>query len=243
MRGTWGSTMGAGVAALVWAGCGADPSSQMDESVGYRNGQDGGATSGERGTVKITEILWSGSVRGDGPRDPADIFIELRNESHRDINISGWRLVFDGPLSYTLRVPENDLQISTGQHIFIAAKNTGCFPQPDIVMPDLRLQDGDPFEITLLDADERLMESVGNPEAPPYAGGWDHVRSRSMERVELMFGGEGFFPQAWHFYTPAAVDVPNTDRIDPGCLARTYASPGRPNSPDYSGAYASGSLE
>jgi hypothetical protein len=64
-----------------------------------------------------------------------------------------------------------------------------------------------------------------------------------MERVELMFGGEGFFPQAWHFYTPAAVDVPNNDRVDPGCLDRTHASPGRANSPDYSGAYASGSLE
>lgn len=231
------------LALLLLGGCDGDPSAEADEGVGYRDGQDGGATSGERGTVKITEILWSGSVRGDGARDQTDIFIELRNESHRDINISGWRLMFEGPLSYTLRIPDNDVQISTGEHIFIAAKDTGCFPAPDLVMPELRLPDGDPFSITLQDADERLIESVGNADAPPYAGGWDHKRSRSMERVELMFGGEGFFPQAWHFYTPAAVDVPNNDRVDPGCLDRTHASPGRPNSPDYSGAYASGSLE
>ena len=36
---------------------------------------------------------------------------------------------------------------------------------------------------------------------------------------------------------------PNDDRMAEGCKAATWASPGRPNSPDYSGAYASGSLE
>ena len=37
-----------------------------DEGVDYRDGLDGGTTSGERGTVKISEVLWSGSVADDG---------------------------------------------------------------------------------------------------------------------------------------------------------------------------------
>ncbi len=223
--------------------CDGDPSKEADEGVTYRDGSEGGPTSGERGSVKITEVLWSGAVRGDSDRDQRDIFIEIRNESARGINLSGWRLDIEGPAANTLRIPDNDVVLETGEHLIIAATNARCFPDAEIVMPELRLPDGDPFSITLMDADERLIEGVGNAEALPFAGGWDYVHSRSMERVELMFGGEGFFPQAWHFYTPAAVDVPNNDRIAPDCAAHTLASPGRPNSPDYSGAYASGSLE
>ena len=231
------------ILALCGAACAGDPSAEADQGVGYRDGSEGGPTSGERGSVKITEVLWSGSVRGENDRDQRDIFIEIRNESARGINISGWRLAIGGPAANTLRIPENDLVLETGEHLIIAATKDRCFPDADLVMPELRLPDGDPFSIRLMDADERLIEGVGNSEAPPFAGGWDYVNSRSMERVELMFGGEGFFPQSWHFYTPAVVDVPNNDRIAPDCVAHTLASPGRPNSPDYSGAYASGSLE
>ena len=67
--------------------------------------------------------------------------------------------------------------------------------------------------------------------------------SRSMERIELMFGGRGTEPHMWHFYTPIEVDVPNNDKIATECQTYTHASPGRANSPDYSGAYAAGSFE
>ena len=64
-----------------------------------------------------------------------------------------------------------------------------------------------------------------------------------MEKIQLMFGGRGSEPHSWHFYTQADVDVPNNDRVAPNCRERTMASPGRPNSPDYSGAYAAGGFE
>ena len=67
--------------------------------------------------------------------------------------------------------------------------------------------------------------------------------SRSMERVELMFGGRGTEPHMWHFYTPEGDFEPNNLAIADACRGRTYASPGEPNSPDYSGAYAAGSFE
>jgi hypothetical protein len=77
----------------------------------------------------------------------------------------------------------------------------------------------------------------------PFSGGYDGVDSRSMEKIELMFGGRGTEPHAWHFYTDAEVEIPNNDRIAEACVTHTKASPGRANSPDYSGAFASGSFE
>lgn len=238
-----GSLLSAGVASLLaFTACNPDPG-EVDEVVTYRDGSDGGTTSGERGSVKISEVLWSGSVDNNGLRDPADVFVEIRNESHRTINISGWILQIEGVVTAEHRLPDSDLQIPTGSHIFIAAKSSGCFPEPDLILPELHFPDGDPFELTLMDKDERLIEGIGSTDSRPFAGGYDWVYSRSMERVELMFGGDATLPMAWHYYTPAAVEVPNNDRIAPDCQQFTHASPGRPNSPDYSGASASGDLE
>lgn len=214
------------------------------EQVGYRDGAvDGQPNSGERGTVKISEILWSGSVDNDGDWDPYDVFVELRNEGSRNINVSGWRLQLEGGHATTWILPQSDLDIRVDGHIFIAAKNSRCFPEPDLILPDLAFIYGDPFELTLYDADERLVEPVGNTASPPFAGGFDGYVSRSMERIQLMFGGEGGFPHSWHFYAEGEVDVPNDDRIADDCRERTRASPGHPNSQDYSGAFATGSFE
>lgn len=234
--------LGASLIGVSLVGCNPDPG-EPAEQVGYRAGT-ADATSGERGTVKITEVLWTGSSTGPGLRDRGDVFIELRNEGAMPVNVRRWFLVIEGAMQRGWSIPDTDLVIEVGQHIFIAAKSTGCFPEPDLVMPELAFPDGDPFELTLMDADERLIEPIGDTEMPPLAGTWDTVRVRSMERIELMFGGQGTDPQAWHHYTAAAVDIPNNDRVAEGpCRDYTLASPGRPNSPDYSGAFAAGNLE
>ncbi len=64
-----------------------------------------------------------------------------------------------------------------------------------------------------------------------------------MEKVGLIFGGRGSAPTSWHHYTVADVDVVNNDKIAPNCRERTLASPGRPNSPVYSGAFAAGGFD
>ncbi len=223
--------------------CNVDPG-EIDQQVGYRDGlDDGEADNGERGNTKVSEILWSGSVKNDGTWDPTDVFVELRNEGTRPINLSGWFLELEGARNVTWRIPETDFDLNTGEHRYIAAKADGCFIDPDWVIPDLAFPYGDPIRLTLLDRDERLIEPAGSRDAEPYAGGYDLVVSRSMEKVELMFGGRGSQPESWHHYTEVEVEVPNRDKIKDECKARTFASPGRPNSPDYSGAFSSGSLE
>lgn len=224
--------------------CNPDPTAQVTQGVGYRDGlEPGEPNSGERGTIRIAEVLWSGSVTGDGTWDPTDVFVELRNESNRPVNLSGWRLELEGPRTETFVLPASDLDVPVGEHVFAAAKTTGCFPEPDWVVPGLSFAHGDPFLLTLRDADDRLIEPIGNEESDPFAGGYDGEQSRSMERAELMFGADGTFPHIWHFYTETPVEVPNDDRVAEHCRDRTLASPGRPNSPDYSGAFATGSLE
>lgn len=234
------------------AACNPDPG-ELTEQVGYRDGTDGGSSSGERGSVKIAEILWSGSVTNEGVWDPSDVFVELRNESARSINISGWQLELEGAVMRTVVLPDNDLTLPVGGQLFIAAKTTGCFPEPDLVVPDLVFPNGDRFALTLTDKDERLMETAGNPDMPPFAGGYDLVVSRSMERITLMFGSDGNVPQTWQFYTGfGTADADglykvdgnaNNDRVSASCRKYTLASPGRANSPDYAGAFASGSFE
>jgi hypothetical protein len=232
---------------LFLVACG-DPG-EPNQTVEYRDTLDDGPDSGERGNVKISEILWSGSVDSEGDRDLTDVFIELRNEGNRPVNVSGWALEMDGTVVHTFRIPTLDEKIPVGGHIFFAAKDSGCFPEPDALIPDLFFPQ-DAFRVTLVDADEHLIEGAGNRTMPPYAGGYDLKVSRSMEKIELMFGGRGSEPHSWHHYTPQHPDARPNEQVEPNnlevkedCRERTLASPGFANSPDYSGAYAAGSLE
>jgi hypothetical protein len=229
---------------LWFVACNPDPGINA-EIVGYRDGSaESEGFSAERGTVKISEIGWAGSVTTAGAFDPADSFVELRNEGARPVDVGGWLLVVSGVDPHTVVLPSLDALLQPGDHAFFARTVAGCFPDPDGVLADLRLPvGGDPFAITLRDRDERLVETVGHSEEPPFAGGYDGTVTRSMERAELMFGADGGLASSWHFYTTVPVEIPNDDRVAFPCRGRTLASPGRPNSPDYGGSYSSGSLE
>lgn len=220
--------------------CNPDPGDPPGQ-VGYRDGIDG-PNSGERGTVKITEIGWAGSVENDGDWDPDDIFLEIRNEGNRPMRLVDWHIIMEGFANITWRVPDHE-PIQVGDYLFIAKKTDGCFADADIFIPEMDFGRGDPFRVTLRDADERLIEPAGSRTQPPYAGIYDGQTTRSMEKVELIFGGRGSEPQSWHHYTNAEVDVPNNDRVAERCRQRTLASPGRSNSPDYSGAFATGAFD
>jgi hypothetical protein len=238
-----GVLMRAWMLAGLLLGCNLDPG-HPDEDVAYRDGLgDGEADSGERGNVKISEIFWSGSVKDDGTWDPDDVFLEIRNEGSRPVNLSGWFLELEGVREVTWRIPDSDFELGVGAHGLAVAKTTGCFDGADWVIPEMNFPYGDPIYIRLRDRDEHLIEPAGSREMPPYAGGYDLAVSRSMEKIELMFGGRGSAPTSWHHYTDAEVEVVNNDLIRTECQTRTLASPGRPNSPDYSGAFSSGSLE
>ena len=84
------------IPALVLGACNPAPEDPA-QVVSYRDGAEPTEpNSGERGTVKITEVLWSGSVTNSGSWDPFDIFIEIKNEGNRPANLSNWFLELEG---------------------------------------------------------------------------------------------------------------------------------------------------
>ena len=231
-----------GLALAGLSACNPDPG-HPEQGVAYRDGQDGSAHSGERGNIIVSEVLWSGTVTNDGVWDKTDVFVELRNEGSRPVNLSGWVLMMEGGVDRTWTLPEVSFELEVGAHAFIAAKDSGCLINPDILLPGLTFPTGDPFRLTLKDKDEHLIEKAGSKSQPPFAGGYDLVTSRSMERAEVMFGARGTQPHIWHYWTDEPVDIPNNVNIAASCQELTGASPGRANSPDYSGAFAAGGFE
>lgn len=247
---------------LLWIGACGPPPEYFEQGVDYRPPTEDGPSSGERGNIKVNELMWSGSVRDDGTYDPDDIYIEFRNEGTLPVNMSQWIIEIDGVEKVSYRIPNIDRVIQTGEEVWLAAKANGCFENATWVLPGFSMPNGDAFRVTLRDADEHLIDSAGARDKHPFVGGYDFVKSRSMERINLMFGSNGGQPHAWHFFhreacsdevineNPAAneglqcfEDIPNNTNVRVECRAHTFGSPGLANSADYSGARASGGFE
>ena len=262
------------------------------EQINYRTGtaEDGWTNNGERGNVNITEINWSGSVRGEGHDrvyDPGDVFIELRNKHPRPMNFTGWIITIDQKpyadgrwhgqtdhirtrREYIIPPRVNLEPVEPNEYVTIAAREGGAFgaidcddaPPNSPVSPEGRcfladyyiegmdLPDG-PFDITIRDLDERLIDGGGDDRKMPFSGGYDLITARSMERIALIFNNRGNRDSAWHTYSlndfdegdRAQLHTRLRQNIHPSYRAYTFATPGEPNSPDYSGYVSSGSFE
>lgn len=224
--------------ALLVAACNADPG-EPEISPLYRNVEDGQPSSGERGSMMISEIHFAGSVTDDGVHDADDVFIELWNKHPRPINVSGWRIEVDGDFSGGYRIPAVEDPIPPNGFFVIARRDNGAFADvADVFIPDLELGKK-MVHVELRDFDRRLMEDGGSTTERVFTGGFDGVTARSMERVALIFGNRGTSSRNWHAYS----DSVGFDTIRDGYRTYTLASPGVANSPDYTGNASSGGFE
>lgn len=217
-----------------------------DSQVLYRWDPVGQPSSAERGAIMINEIGWAGSVDDAGNRDRDDVFIEILNKHPRPVNFSGWRLNFDGDYKYSLRIPATEIIVPPNGYFVIASKEEGAFGEvADIIMEDLKLGDKANY-IQMKDNDRRLIESAGSRDARVFAGGYDLVTTRSMERAQVLFGNRGNLDRSWHHNIEDAredFDPSSRTYIREGFRRYTLASPGRANSADYSGTTSSGGFE
>lgn len=234
----------ASLAALtLLLGSACEPGGEVERVPEYRSLEDGEPSSGERGSMMITEINYAGSVKDDQTYDPDDIFIELRNHHPRPINISGWHLIVEGDVIRTHRLPTIEEPIPTNGFFVIAKKKTGALARigqdyQGLVLPELEL--GKRYvKVELRDNDLRLIESAGHDGLVVFAGGYDTQTTRSMERVQLIFGNQGGMSRSWHAYS----DDIGFATVADGYRQRTLASPGVANSEDYSGSAAAGNFE
>lgn len=233
----------------------------------YRSGtvDDEYTSNVERGSVWITEVNWAGSVEsvGDGfVHHPDDIFIEVQNKFARPVHMTGWQLILeagttnefanprgdeDSEVRLILPPRENGQPINPNEYVVIAAKRDGAFPNADYFLEDLALP-YDRWEITIRDLDNRLDDGAGELTREVFAGAWDGVTVRSMERIQLIFSNRGSMDTSWHTYSyndwsPGDLHQVLRSEIAPEFRARTFATPGFPNSPDYSGNTSAGTFE
>ena len=135
------------------------------------------------------------------------------------------------------------------EYVLIAVRADGAFPTADYIVPDLKFPDGS-FAIDLYDIDERIIEGMGDTHKERFAGSWDLVTARSMERSQSLFGNSGSVDGSWHSYSGNDFDLaPATGprlhdalrvNIAEAYRPLTFATPGLPNSPDYAGIISSG---
>jgi len=224
-------------------GCNGEPETP-DRTALYRQpGQSDEPSSGERGSIMITEIGYAGSMENDGTYHPDDVFIEIQSKEERPINMTGWHIKVRGDVSETYRIPEVD-PIHTNEYLVVAAEADGAYADTGdefVTIPDLELSKSR-VHITLEDKDKRLMGSAGSEEQAVFAGGWDTQTVRSMERVQLLFINPGNASRSWHAYS-ADEGYYSTEKgygVAEGYRERTLASPGVANSTDYSGSVSSG---
>ncbi len=222
----------------VTIGCNDDPGDPEITPL-YRNVEDGEPSSGERGSMMISEIHFGGSIDDDGTYDADDVFIELWNKHPRPINVSGWRIEVDGDFHASYRIPDVEDPIQPNGFFVIARKKNGAFGDvANAFIPEMELGKK-MVKVELRDHDRRLMEDGGSTTQRVFTGGYDGVTVRSMERVQLIFGNRGSNSRNWHAYS----DDTGFDTIAEGYRQYTLASPGVANSPDYSGNASSGAFE
>lgn len=205
----------------------------------YRGVEPGEPSSGERGSMMITELGWSGSVTDEGVWDPDDVFIEIQNRSSRPVNVSNWRVIVEGDYVKTHRVPTIIEPVAPSAFFVIAAKRDGAFSdRADVFIDGLKL--GKTYLLVeLRDNDRRLQESAGSTRERIFNGGWDTYSTRSMERVQLIFGNQGNISRSWH----ANGDDIGFETVNEGWKQRTFATPGDANSADYSGSSWGGNFD
>ena len=259
---------------LLVTGCETEPDSSGPQyTTGYRSGVEVGNTafdytsSGERGSMWVTEVNWAGSVEGAlnaRVHHPDDIFIEIQNRHPRDMWLTRWIVVVktssnldrlpndylfrnDATRAWVLPAPRSGRPLAPNAYAVIAARDDGAFASADYIVPGFTLPQG-PFEIELYDPDERIIDAVGDVHKELFAGAWDQVTARSMERSQVLFGNLGGRDASWHSYSLNDFDQGSLGQqhaelranVAEGWRTLTFATPGLPNSPDYSGSVSSG---
>lgn len=172
-------------------------------------------------SIVINEIMWMGSFRST-----ADEWIELKNLSNKEIDLSGWQIEGAGASGNT---PKNTLKILSGSippnDYFLISnyskdENTILDVEPDLVKNvgnDIFLSN-DNLKLTLKDTDGNIIDEAGNG-GEPLTG--DNSLKRSMERYENP--GNGTKSYDWY-------EATDSKNLKTG--STELATPGTKNSPE-----------
>ncbi len=159
-------------------------------------------------TVIINELLWMGSSLS-----ASDEWMELRNTTNTEIDLSGWFLTkkSSGAENLMLTLPSGSV-ISPGGFFLIAnygsdQANSTLNVSPDLVDSDISLVNS-ALQVKLYDAGSGLIDTADDGTGAPLGGRYESgALWESMERVASI--GDGSKKESWRTATSAI-------NIDPG---------------------------
>jgi signal peptidase len=135
------------------------------------------------GDVVINELMWTGIFDSEQEdlTDESDEWIELRNTTDQDIDLSGWYLTNLSGKMFT--IPEGK-EISANGFFLISrldAEKSKIKNNPDLVVGDQLILDDKNLQIKLYDSADRLIDTA-NDGGAPVAGSKGVMLNMSMER-------------------------------------------------------------
>lgn len=174
-------------------------------------------TSAQEKTVVINEIMWMGSSASI-----ADEWIELRNLTDYDIDISGWALSGAATGGGVLKIPEGKKIPANGYFLISNYSNSSDKSilniEPDWITSSISLANSDRKYI-LLDSFDNIADEANREEGDPLAG--DNKNKWSQERISGPTDGT----KSNNWYTSSGQVNFKEDVFD-------FGTPGAENSPE-----------
>jgi len=179
----------------------------------------------EEKEVLINEIMWSGSSEGE-----SDEWIELYNDTTREIKLKNWEIVGAGSGGDSIILPASATIPSGGYYLIANYTDTDSDSElnvtVDFVTTALDLSDGGE-DLELVDAFENIIDRAeasggwpdGETDTEGETGKW-----KSMERNDIP--GDGTDPNDWHTCEDA---VCNDDTYWDTNNGSNYGTPGSEN--------------
>ena len=162
-------------------------------------------------TVVINELMWSGSLRSS-----ADEWIELRNLTNKDVDISGWQIEGAGIGGSFLIIPEGSI-IKASEFFLISnyskdSEKTIIDTESDCVTSSISLKNYDP-KYFLKDREGNIIDEIEKGEGRPLAGNND--LKYSMERRDIP--SDGTKSKDWYTATlSSGLKDGSTEKATPG---------------------------
>ncbi len=147
-------------------------------------------------SVAINELMWSGSEASS-----SDEWIELRNLSNNDIDLSGWKIKY-GNDNEMVSIASGTIP-ANGYFLIANSNESHQYAQgesilnitPDYIDSGIALSNEN-LQLKLVNANEQLIDIAGNGDKP-LAG--NNTQKYSMERNNPIT--DGILPSSWHTAT------------------------------------------
>ncbi|MFA4871590.1 MAG: lamin tail domain-containing protein [Patescibacteria group bacterium] len=157
------------------------------------------------GDVVINEIMWMGSKEDDDTLKPHDEWIELRNMTSHDIDISNWDI--DGAVSGSgghLEIPTSNIILAGGYFLIANYNRVDSLVNVDVDLTSVNINFDNEYDdngaLILKDIDGNIIDQTPAVINSNWPAGSNGVIKKSMERN--IVPSDGMATSSWHTCEP-----------------------------------------